>query len=162
MKLLSFTRSPMTCDGAIRHREDYRRTMSDAEMITTSLAASLFFSGNHQLAGNYRKEHGLIANMLSKSRFNRRLHAIAELMYDIGQQLGMILKQISSSTEYLLDSFPIPVCDNIRIWSCRLLQSEDYRGYMASKKRYFVRSESTSAQYQRRDSCGVGICPGRS
>ncbi len=122
---------------AIRHREDYRRTMSDAEIITTSLAASLFFSGNHQLACNYLKEHDLIPNMLSKSRFNRRLHAIAELMYDLQQQLGMILKQISSSTEYLLDSFPIPVCDNIRIWSCRLLQSEDYRGYMASKKRYF-------------------------
>ncbi len=79
----------MTCDGAIGHREDYRSTMSDAEIITTSLAASLFFSGNHQLACNYLKEHDLIPNMLSKSRFNRRLHAIAELMYDLQQQLGM-------------------------------------------------------------------------
>jgi hypothetical protein len=53
--------------------------------------------------------------MLSKSRFNRRLHAISELVYDLQQQLGMTLKEINDSTEYLLDSFPIPVCDNIRI-----------------------------------------------
>ena len=120
---------------AIAHKEDNRRTMSDAEMITSALTASLFFGGNHQLAGNYRQEHNLIPNMLSKSRFNRRLHAIAELMYDVQQQLGMMLKQINDSTEYLFDSFPIPICDNIRIKRCRLVKSEDYRGYIASKKR---------------------------
>ena len=63
---------------AIGHTEGCRRTMSDAEIITTSLTAGLFFIGNHQKAGNYPKEHDLIPNMLSKSRFNRRLHAIAE------------------------------------------------------------------------------------
>ncbi len=33
--------------------------------------------------------------MTSASRFNRGLHAITELMYDLQQQLGMILKQIN-------------------------------------------------------------------
>ena len=122
---------------AITHPKDCRRTMSDAEVITSALTASLFFCGNHELACNYLKEHGLIPHMLSKSRFNRRLHAIAELLYDLQQQLGMVLKEINDSTEYLLDSFPIPICDNIRIKKCRLVESEDYRGYIASKKRYF-------------------------
>ena len=57
---------------AIVHPEDFRRTISDAEVITSALTASLFFCGNHQLACDYRKEQGLIAKMLSKSRFNRR------------------------------------------------------------------------------------------
>ncbi len=99
-------RSRMTCDGAIGHQEDGRRTMSDAEVITTGLVASLFFGGNQPIASDYLCEHGLIPNMLSKSPLNRRLHALASLMYDIGQQLGMILKQVNPSTEYLLDTFP--------------------------------------------------------
>ncbi len=37
----------------------------------------------------------------------------------------------------MLDSFPIPLCDHIRIRRCRLTQSKEYRGYIASKRRYF-------------------------
>ena len=111
--------------------------MSDAEVITTGLVASLFFGGNQPIASDYLFEHGLIPNMLSKSRLNRRKQALASLMYDIGQQLGMILKQVNPSTEYLLDPKPIPVCENIRIKRCRLVQSEEFRGYIASKKQYY-------------------------
>jgi hypothetical protein len=49
----------------------------------------------------------------------------------------MMLKSINQQTEYLLDSFPVPLCDNIRIPKVGLVRSEDYRGYIASKKRYF-------------------------
>jgi hypothetical protein len=51
--------------------------------------------------------------------------------------MGMILKEVSDCTEYLLDSFPIPMCDNIRLFNVKLIKSEEYRGYIASKKRYF-------------------------
>ena len=37
----------------------------------------------------------------------------------------------------MLDSFPVPICDHIRIPSAKLVSSEDYRGDIASKKRYF-------------------------
>lgn len=59
------------------------------------------------------------------------------LINDLFHQVGMILKEISGCTEYLLDSFPVPICDNIRIFHVKLIQSEEYRGYIASKKRYF-------------------------
>jgi hypothetical protein len=122
---------------AIAHKEDSRRDMSDAEIITTAVVAAMFFNGNHSAACAYMKDHKLIPNMLEKSRFNRRLHNISMLINDLFHQLGMILKEISDSTEYLLDSFPVPVCDNIRIFQVKLIQSEEYRGYIASKKRYF-------------------------
>jgi len=122
---------------AIGHREDLRSQLSDAEVITTALVAARFFGGNHQNAQDYLKEHGLMPKMLSKSRFNRRLHRLFLPLLDLFDCLGMVLKSINSSTEYLLDSFPVPLCDNIRIPKVRLVQSEEYRGYIASKKRYF-------------------------
>ncbi len=121
---------------AIGHNEDCRRDMSDAEIITTALIAAMFFDGNYAKACCYMKDHKLIPNMLDKSRFNRRLHSIYMLMNDLFHQIGMILKETSDCTEYLLDSFPVPICD-IRIFHVKLIKSEEYRGYIASKKRYF-------------------------
>ena len=122
---------------AIGHSEDCRREMSDAEIITTALTAAIFFNGNHSKACGYMKDHKLIRKMLEKSRFNRRLHQISMLINDLFHQIGMILKETSDCTEYLLDSFPVPICDNTRIFHVKLIQSEEYRGYIASKKRYF-------------------------
>lgn len=75
--------------------------------------------------------------MLEKSRFNRRLHSLSMLINDLFHQVGIVLKEISDDTEYLLDSFPVPICDNIRIFNVKIIQSAQYRGYIASKKRYF-------------------------
>jgi hypothetical protein len=105
--------------------------------VTTALVAARFFGGNQAQACQYLKEQGLIAKMLSKSRFNRRLHGVAHIIYDLQQQLGQMWMKLTQSCEYLLDSFPVAVCDNIRIPHCRILRGEEYRGYIASKKRYF-------------------------
>lgn len=64
-------------------------------------------------------------------------HLKYSTQYDLQQQIGIIFKNLNDSMEYLLDSFPVPVCNNIRIARCRLINSEDYRGYIASKKLYF-------------------------
>jgi hypothetical protein len=122
---------------AMGHREDPRTVMSDAEVITTALVAARFFGGNHHLARVYLKEHRFIPLMLKASRFSRRLNRLFFPLLDLFDRLGMLLKSISQSCEYLLDSFPVPICDNIRIPKARLVRSEDYRGYIASKKRYF-------------------------
>ena len=37
----------------------------------------------------------------------------------------------------MIDSFPVAVCDNIRIRRAKLYRDETYRGYQASKRRYF-------------------------
>jgi hypothetical protein len=54
--------------------------------------------------------------MLEKSRFNRKLHNVSMLINNLLHQIGMIIKDISDDTEYLLDLFPVPMCDNIRIF----------------------------------------------
>ncbi|MEH1844452.1 MAG: IS982 family transposase [Nostoc sp.] len=122
---------------AIGHNDDCRRDMSDAEIITTAVCAAMFFNGNQTKACSYLKDQSLIPNMLEKSRLNRRLHGISMLINDLFHQMGMILKELSDCTEYLLDSFPVQMCDNIRIFNVKLIKSKEYRGYIASKKRYF-------------------------
>jgi hypothetical protein len=75
--------------------------------------------------------------MLDKSRFNRRLHAIGEDITTIFLQTGHLIKQVASCKKFVLDSFPIPVCDNIRISRSKLVKGPSYRGYQASMRRYY-------------------------
>ncbi len=118
------------------HREDSRRTMCDAEVLTTALTAALYFGGNVEHARHFMAGSGLMPRMLSRSRLNRRLHAVADLTFTLFHQLGAVLKEASTSTKYLLDSFPVAVCDNIRISRSRLVRGEQFRGRAASDRRY--------------------------
>src|SRR4029453_15385962 len=89
--------------------------MNDAEILTTAFIASLFFRGNHESARSMLKQHGYIPRMVSKSRFNRRLHRIKEIFISIFNLLGEIWKTLNTDAIYVIDSIPIAVCDNIRI-----------------------------------------------
>jgi hypothetical protein len=67
------------CDNllkAIHHHESSQCQMNDAEVMTTALVAALFFGGKHESAQLMLKENGYIPQMLSKSRFSRRLHRV--------------------------------------------------------------------------------------
>lgn len=117
-------------------KEDCRSLMSNAEVVTTIIVAAVYFQGNHQKAQRFLLESGYIPNMLSKSRFNRRFHALGwEFLVDMQNLLGSVLKQ--GKEDFTVDSFPVPICHNIRIPRCRLVHSEEFRGYTASKKMYF-------------------------
>ncbi len=124
--------------NALGIREDPQVHMNTAEVMTVALTAALFFSGNFEKSRAFLSEEGYIPPMLSKSRFNRRLHAIPEevwlALFDL---LAQVFKLTNPEKEYIVDSFPVPVCDNIRIRRCRIYQGEAYRGYIPSKRRYF-------------------------
>lgn len=120
-----------------RHREDIRAKVSDSEVITIAITAMLHFGGNFERSRLVLHELGLMKRLLSRSRFSRRLNRLADLIHSLFHKLGSILKDMHWESRYLLDSFPIAVCDNIRIKRCRLLRDEQYRGKMTSKRRYF-------------------------
>jgi len=52
-------------------------------------------------------------------------------------RLGESWKQLNERSTYIIDSFPIAVCDNYRISRCKIYSGEAWRGYIPSKKRYF-------------------------
>jgi hypothetical protein len=105
--------------------------------MTTALIAALFFRGNHESARTLLKQYGYIPHMLSKSRFSRRLHRIKEIFMVFFNLLANIWKTLNKEATYVIDSLPIAVCDNIRIRRSKIYSQEEFRGYQASKKRYF-------------------------
>jgi hypothetical protein len=128
------------CDDllkALHHHEDPQCQMKDAEVMTAAIVAMLYFRGNFRLACQFLCEYGYMPNMVSQSRFIRRLHRIADLFLTLFLQLGANWKELNERSTYVLDRYPIAVCDNYRIPRCRLYAGEEWRGYIPSKKRYF-------------------------
>jgi len=65
------------------------------------------------------------------------LHALPDTLWQaLFALLAQIAKQTNVTQEYIVDSCPVPVCDNIRIFTCRLYRGEVFRGKVASKKRF--------------------------
>lgn len=122
---------------AMQHREDSRCEFSDSEVVTTAIVSMLFFGGSFERARSFLHTSGMMPRMLSRSRLSRRLSRLADLIDRLFHQLGLVIKELNLESRYSLDSFPVAVCDNIRIPRCRLAQGEQWRGYSASKRRYF-------------------------
>lgn len=132
------------CDDLLRtleHKEDAQRTVSDAEVMTTALCAARFLKGNFAAARLFLQSHGYIPRLLSKGTFSWRMHRLRMYFLLLFQVLGEVFKAREGAGLYLIDSFPVAVCDNLRIARCRLYVSEEtddiFRGYIASKRRYF-------------------------
>jgi hypothetical protein len=127
---------------AIGHHDDQQVRLSTAEVMSVALVAATFFGGNVEASRSFLDEYGYIQKAISKSRFNRRLHAIDS---SLGQQLfdllAEVFKQNNPDQSYVVDSLPVAVCDNIRIRRSKLYplqeHGEAFRGYIASKRRYF-------------------------
>jgi len=122
----------------IEHKEDKQRKMNDAEIMLIGFIAMKSFGGHYDKALQYAKESGLCSFVLGKSRFNRRLHTVQDLMHQIFLSVGDVLKEFNTSMEYVMDSFPINLCHNIRIAGNHLLPyDKEYHGKCVSKREYF-------------------------
>jgi len=144
---------------ALRRRPDDPQTrLSTAEVMTIPLVASIYFGANIDKTRRFLGEYGYMPNMISKSHLNRRIHAIDSTLWrTLFEVLARVFIERNNDPElrtYAVDSLPVPVCDNIRIRRCRLYPSEQedhasssssssssgeksFRGYIASKRRYF-------------------------
>ena len=127
---------------AIGHHDDPQVRLSTAEVMSVALVAAAFFGGNVEASRSFLDEHGYIEKAISKSRFNRRLHAIdPSLWRTLFDLLAELFKHNDATESYVVDSLPVAVCDNIRIRRCKLYPPEEhgkaFRGYIASKRRYF-------------------------
>ena len=67
---------------------------------------------------------------------NRRLYQLQHLFVTLFDLLGQTWKELNGESVYIIDSFPVAVCDNDRMPHAHLYHQETYRGYLASKKRY--------------------------
>ncbi|MDR1371935.1 MAG: IS982 family transposase, partial [Dysgonamonadaceae bacterium] len=111
------------------YKEQKNRKTSDSEIMTVVLIAAGYFGGNIEKALCFVHSTGLMPGILGKSRFNRRMHKIGDLLAELFFYLGEAVKELNINQTYCIDSFPVSVCQNIRIPNCRIVQGKQYRGY---------------------------------
>ncbi len=127
---------------AINHKDDSQVRLTTAEVMTVPLVAATFFGANIDKTRRFLHEYGYMPTMISKGRFNHRLHAIEPTLWrGLFSLLAEAFKLNNLHQTYVVDSLPIAVCDNIRIRRCRLYPLKEhggaFRGYIPSKRRYF-------------------------
>ena len=128
------------CDDllkAIHHQEDCQCQMHDAEIMPTALIASVCLRGNQASARVMLTQDNDIPHMLSKSRLRRRLHRMQEIFLVLCDLVAQTWKTLGNDAIYVMESFPLSVCDHMRIPRSTIDTDEKFRGYQASKKRYF-------------------------
>lgn len=125
------------------HQESSQTKMKDAEVITTAIIAGIYFNGNFQKTLIFFEDYPHFNYVLSKSRFSRRLSKLGCTLSKIMDIIMEYNKNISKDKEFMIDSFPIAVCDNYRIPRCKIYLNHDlYRGYISSKKTFFLEQDS--------------------
>lgn len=120
----------------MKHKEHKNRKYSDSQVITTALVSALCFRGNQTMALTYMRSH-IFDSVIHKSGFTKRLHKLKEVLMFILLRIGRVFKYLCCELEYIIDSFPVKACHNIRISRCKLFKDEKYRGYNASKRENF-------------------------
>jgi len=108
--------------------------VSDAEVLTVAVVAARHFRGNLELALSVMKQAGYIRGKLGISRFNRRIHALAECLE---QALWNLSEAFCTGHTYVIDSLPVPVCKRARARRCKKVRGKPFCGYCAAKKEKF-------------------------
>jgi hypothetical protein len=108
--------------------------MSAAEVLTVAVVAAHSFQNHHERTLCLMHQLGYVSGKLSVSRFNRRLHALADWLVGILGVLGEIFGQ---GEVFILDSLPVPVCRRVHARRCRKVRGREYCGYCDAKKEKF-------------------------
>ena len=119
---------------SLNHRSHALAKITDAEVLTVAVVAAKYFHNNHERALWALSHLGYLSESLSTSRFNRRLHAVADWLSLSLETLGELFAQ---GTVFIIDSMPLPVCRRARARRNRKVRGRDYCGYCAAKKEKF-------------------------
>lgn len=120
-----------------RLRDPRQQIMTDSEVVFSGILSAYWFAGNFRRGLLYVAEKKYCLKILSESQFLRRIKNIPQNIWS--KVLRILARKANAyeNSEYVIDSFPYPICHNMRILQSRIVQGPQYRGYTASKKEYF-------------------------
>ena len=121
----------------LHHRNDPQAKITDSEILTIAILACQEFGGNMRKALQWVKALHLFSFVPSESRFNRRLHRLMPLLHALAPLFHAMWQHLEPCTDYALDTFPMPVCENIRANRCRIAPDKAVRGYVPAHRHYF-------------------------
>lgn len=119
---------------ALGHRDHCLAEAGDAEVLLVAVIAATYFQNHHERALSVLKALHYLSGPLSISRFNRRLHRLADWLPYIAEVLGRLFEHEAC---LIIDSLPVPVCRRVRARRCGKVRGRDYCGYCAAKKEKF-------------------------
>lgn len=122
---------------AMGHQDDPQTKTPASVILTIWIVAALEHGGKQNKALERCRELKLFSFIPSRSRFNRRLHAVGHLIPLLLAMFKTLWEQLQEVQEYVLDTLPLALCENIRAPRCRLAKDLSYRGYTPSKRVYF-------------------------
>lgn len=122
---------------SLRFQDDPQCKMSSAEIITFVVISSLHYQCNYRKTRIVVQFLKYFPKILSLSQLVRRIHQIPEQAWVIIFQMCQQILGARNYNEFIVDSFPVPCCQNNKILRCRLFQDKAYHGYTASKKAFF-------------------------
>jgi len=123
---------------ALEHRSHCLAGLSDAEILTVAVLAARYFGNHHARAGGQLTGTAYFPRTVSPSRFNRRLHALADWLDLFRELLGdLVVRTQAAVCDFIIDSLPLPVCRRVRAWRGRKVRGRTYCGYCAAKKETF-------------------------
>lgn len=120
--------------SALGHHSHAFAHPPDSEVVTVAIAAAACFQNQQQRALCILRGMGYLSGSLSFSRFNRRIHALADWLLLLLDALGVLF---SAGEAFIIDSMPVPVCRRVRAGRCRKVRGRSYCGWCAAKKEKF-------------------------
>jgi hypothetical protein len=113
---------------ALPHREDRQQKMTEAAVMTTALVARRFFGGTFARARALLGTTHDRPMRRSRRRLNRRLDQLPHLFSTLFDLLGQTWKELNGESVYIMESFPVAVCDHYRIPHAHLDHQAASRG----------------------------------
>lgn len=74
----------------LNHRSDVRAQVPDSEVILIAVLAAKYFQNHHERAVCILRASGYLSDSIDVTRFNRRLHKLADWLSFIATTLGEI------------------------------------------------------------------------
>ena len=111
--------------------------MTHAEIITFVMISALYYRCNYAITRKVIAYHRYFNCLVSRSRLVRRIHQIPSIVWQVMFLICQSILKTSHNKKLIVDSFPVAVCQNNKIFRCKLFTEKRFHGYTASKKSYF-------------------------
>lgn len=117
----------------MKYEDNIRAKITAAEIMTVAVIAARYFQNHHERALSILLRLGYITPV-SVSRFNRRMHQLLEVFWQLATLLGELL---AGGKVFIIDAMPLPVCKRARAGRCRKVHGRPFYGYCAAKDERF-------------------------
>ncbi len=94
-----------------KHQSDCRSQVRDTELITIAVCSAKFCQNHHEHTVVLMQQLGYLSGKISVSRFNHRLHKLADWLE---LSLAVLTELQRKGESFIKDSMPLPVCKRIR------------------------------------------------